>query len=86
MAHTKLGEWGKYAFIKGYSLDNIENYMLERGLSEQEALNVVHQVTSFEPNKVHEAVENVRKVLISIPLLLVLIFAGITLMRFAGIL
>lgn len=86
MTNTNLVEWGRYAFLKGYSLDNIEKYMLQRGLNEKEALNVVHQVTSFEPNKVHEEVENVRKVLISIPILLVLIFTGITLMHFAGIL
>ena len=86
MTNTNLVEWGRYAFLKGYSLDNIENYMLQRGLNEKEALNVVHQVTSFEPNKLHEEVENVRKVLISIPILLILIFTGITLMRFAGIL
>lgn len=86
MLNQKLVEWGRHAFLKGYSLDNIENYMLQRGLSEKEALNVVHQATSFEPNKLHEEVENVRKVLISIPILLILIFAGIMFMRLAGIL
>ena|SRR3989344_5651745 len=85
MMNKQLVEWGRYAFNKGYSLDNIEKYMLQRGLNEKEALNVVHQVTSFEPNKLHEEVENIRKVLISIPILLILLFAGIMLMRFAGI-
>ncbi|HLC60664.1 MAG TPA: hypothetical protein VJJ52_04500 [Candidatus Nanoarchaeia archaeon] len=85
MTNTKLVEWGRYAFNKGYSIEDIEKYMVKRGLSEKEALNVVHQATSFEHNKIHEEVENVRKVLISIPILLILLFAGIMLMRFAGI-
>ena len=85
MANVHLVEWGRYAFNKGYSIDEIENYMLQKGLSEKEALNVVHQATSFEHNKVREEIEDVRKILISIPVLLVLIFAGIMIMRFAGI-
>ena len=85
MSNQHLVEWGRYAFNKGYSIDEIEKYMMQRGLNEKDALNVIHQATSFEHNKLHEEVENVRKVLISIPILLILIFAGIMLMRFAGI-
>ena len=85
MSNQHLVEWGRYAFNKGYSIDEIEKYMIQRGLNEKDALNVIHQATSFEHNKLHEEVENVRKVLISIPILLILIFAGIMLMRFAGI-
>ena len=85
MSNQHLVEWGRYAFNKGYSIDEIEKYMMQRGLNEKDALNVIHQATSFEHNKLHEEVENVRKVLISIPILLILIFTGIMLMRFAGI-
>ena len=85
MTNVHLVEWGKYAFNKGYSIDQIEKYMVQRGLNDKDALDIIHKVTSFEHNMLHEEVENVRKVLISIPILLILIFAGLMLMHFAGI-
>ena len=85
MAHEHLVKWGRDAFEKGLSLAHIENYLLKRGLKKHEALKVLHEITSFE-HKIHKESENIRKLLISIPILIMLIVAGMILLYFAGIL
>ena len=85
MSHEHLIKWGRDAFEKGISLSHIENYLLRRGLKKHEALKVLHEVTSFE-HKMHQEAENIRKALISIPILLLLIIAGIIFLYFAGVL
>ena len=85
MSHTHLVNWGKHAFDKGLSLTRIENYLLKRGLKENEALKALHEITSFE-HKIHKEAENIRRALISIPILILLIIAGFILLYFAGIL
>ena len=52
MANAHLVKWGKDAFEKGLSLAHIENYLLKRGLKRHEALNALHEITSFE-HKIH---------------------------------
>ena len=84
MAHEHLIKWGRNAFERGLSLANIENYLLRRGLRKHESLNALHEITSFE-HKLHREVENIRKVLISIPILLLLIVAGVVFLYFAGV-
>ena len=85
MAHEHLVKWGRGAFEKGLSLSHIENYLLRRGLKKNEALKVLHEITSFE-HKMHKESGNIRKLLISIPILILLIIAGAVLLYFAGIL
>ncbi len=84
MAHAHLVKWGKDAFDKGLSLSHIENYLLKRGMKRHEALNALHEITAFE-HKVHDEAENIRKELISIPILLLLIISGIIFLYLAGI-
>ena len=85
MAHEHLAKWGRDAFEKGLSLSHIENYLLKRGLKKNEALKVLHEITSFE-HKMHKESENIRKLLISIPILILLVIAGALLLYFADIL
>jgi len=84
MAHEHLVKWGKDAFERGLSLEHIENYLLKRGLKHNEALNALHEITAFE-HKIHEEAENIRKALVSIPILILLIISGILLLYFAGV-
>ena len=85
MAHEHLVKWGRDAFEKGMSLAHIENYLLKRGMRQREALKALHEITAFE-HKIHQEAENIRKALISIPILLLLIIAGIIFLYLAGIL
>ena len=48
MAKEHLIKWGKHAFEKGLSLNRIENYLLKRGLQQQEALKALHEITAFD--------------------------------------
>ena len=84
MPHEHLIKWGKDAFDKGLSLAHIENYLLKRGMKRHEALNALHEITSFE-HKIHEEAENIRRELISIPILLLLFVAAILFLYFAGV-
>ena len=84
MAHEHLVKWGKNAFEKGFSLEHIENYLLKRGLKQEEALKALHHITAFE-HRIHQDVENIKKVLIRIPILILLIVAGIIFLYFAGV-
>ena len=83
MAHEHLIKWGKDAFEKELSLEHIENYLLKRGLKRHEALNALHEITSFE-RKIQEAA-NVRKELLSIPVLLLLILSGVMVLYLFGV-
>ncbi len=85
MTHEHLVKWGRGAFEKGVSLSHIENYLLKRGLKKHEALKALHEITSFE-HKLRREVENVRKVLISVPILILLVISGILFLYFAGVL
>ena len=85
MTQEHLIKWGKDAFEKGMSLAHIENYLLKRGMRQREALKALHEITAFE-HKIHQEAENIRKALISIPILLLLIIAGIIFLYLAGIL
>ena len=85
MTHAQLVKWGKDAFDKGFSLAHIENYLIKRGMRQDEALNALHEITSFE-HKRHKEAENLRKKLLSIPILLLLIISGIIFLYFAGLL
>ena len=84
MNNTHLVKWGKDAFDKGISLSHIENYLLKRGMKRHEALDALHEITAFEHKIRHEA-ENIRKELISIPILLLLAVAAFLFLYFAGI-
>ena len=84
MAHEHLVKWGKEAFERGFSLTRIEDYLNKRGLKQEEALKALHEITSFE-HKLHEDAENVRGVLISIPVLILLFIFGLISLYFAGI-
>ena len=84
MTHDHLIKWGKDAFNKGFSLANIENHLLRRGMKQNEALKALHEITSFE-HKTHQEAKDIRKALISIPILLLLILSGIVILYFAGI-
>ena len=85
MVNEHLVKWGKDAFEKGLSLIHMENYLLKRGLKKHEALKVMHEITSFE-HKMHKESENIRKLLINIPILILLIVASVLLLYFTGIL
>lgn len=84
MPHQHLIKWGKNAFEKGLSLAHIENYLLKRGMKQHEALKALSEITAFE-RKMHEEAENIRKALISIPILLFLIISGIIFLYFTGV-
>ena len=84
MAHEHLVKWSKDAFEKGLSLEHIENYLMKRGMKQHEALKALHEITAFE-HKIHEEAENIRKELISIPILILLILSGIIVLYFFGI-
>ena len=84
MTHSHLIKWGKHAFDKGLSLTHIENYLLKRGMKQDEALKALHEITSFE-HKIHKEAESIRRELISISILFLLIIAGFILLYFAGI-
>lgn len=85
MTQEYLISWGKHAFEKGLSLSHIEGYFLKRGMKQSEALKALHEITAFE-HKIHKEAENLRKDLISIPLLFLLILSGIIFLYLAGIL
>ena len=85
MVNEHLVKWGKDAFEKGLSLIHMENYLLKRGLKKHEALKVMHEITSFE-HKMHKESENIKKLLINIPILILLIVASVLLLYFTGIL
>ncbi len=84
MAHEHLVKWGRSAFEKGLSLEHIENYLLKRGLRQHEALKALHEITAFE-HKLHKEAENIRKALISIPILILLVISGIIFLYLAGV-
>ena len=84
MAHEHLIKWGRGAFEKELSLEHIEKYLIKRGMKQDEALKAMHEITSFE-HKIHREAENIRKVLVSIPILVLLVLSGLILMYFAGI-
>ena len=76
MSHEHLVKWGKDAFEKGFSLYNIENYLLKRGLKQHEAVKALHEITAFE-NKIHREIKDLRKILISVLILFLLILSGL---------
>ena len=84
MAHEHLVKWGKHAFEKGLSLAHIENYLLRRGMNHHEALLALHEITSFE-HKIHDEAKELRKALLSIPILILLIVSGIIFLYLAGV-
>lgn len=84
MSHAHLVKWGKDAFEKGLSLSHIESYLLKRGMKRQEALKALHEITAFE-HKIHQEAVNIRKELISIPILLLLALSGILVLYLFGI-
>ena len=84
MAHEHLIKWGKEAFERGLSLAHIENYLLKRGMRRHEALKALHEITAFE-HKIHEEAENIRRALISIPILILLIISGVIVLYLFGI-
>lgn len=84
MAHEHLINWGKDAFERGLSLSHIENYLLKRGMKQHEALKALHEITAFE-HKIHQEAENIRKELISIPILLLVIISGVIILYIFGV-
>ena len=84
MAHEHLVKWGRDAFEKGLSLEHIENYLVKRGLKRHEALKSLHEITAFE-HKIHQEAENIRRELISIPILLLLVLLGVIVLYLFGI-
>ena len=84
MSHEHLIKWGKDAFERGLSLAHIENYLLKRGMKRHEALDALHEITSFE-HKIHKEAENLRKELLSIPILILLIVSGIIVLYIFGV-
>ena len=84
MAHEHLIKWGKDAFDKGLSLAHIENYLLKRGMRQKEALQALHEITAFE-HKIHEEAKQLRRELLSIPILILLVLSGIIFLYLAGI-
>ena len=84
MAHEHLVKWGRDAFEKGLSLEHIENYLVKRGLKRHEALKSLHEITAFE-HKIHQEAENIRRELISIPILLLLVLLGVIVLYFFGV-
>lgn len=84
MAHEHLIKWGKDAFGKSFSLAHIGDYLLKRGMKRHEALKTLHGITAFE-HKIHEGAENLRKMLVSIPILVFLILYGAMILYIFGI-
>jgi len=84
MTHEHLIKWGKEAFEKGLSLAHIENYLLKRGMKQHEALKALHEITSFE-HKIHQEAQNLRRELLSIPILLLLILSGAIILYIFGV-
>lgn len=84
MAHEHLIKWGKEAFEKGLSLAHIENYLLKRGMKQHEALKALHEITSFE-HKIHQEAQQLRRELLSIPILLLLILSGAIILYIFGV-
>ncbi|MBI2558666.1 hypothetical protein HYW20_05055 [Candidatus Woesearchaeota archaeon] len=84
MTQEYLISWGKHAFEKGLSLSHIEDYFLKRGMKQSEALKALHEITAFE-HKIHQEAEDIRKDLISIPLLFLLILSGIIFLYLTGV-
>ena len=84
MENEHLIKWGKDAFEKGFSLDRIEEHLMKRGMKEKEALLALHEITSFE-HKLHKEVADLRRDLISIPVLLFLLLSGLIFLYIAGI-
>jgi len=84
MAHEHLVKWGRDAFEKGISLSHIESYLLKRGMKKHEALKVLHEITSFE-RKIHRESENIKRILVSVLVLILLIIAGVLFLYFAGV-
>lgn len=84
MAHEHLVKWGRDAFERGLSLEHIENYLLKRGLKRQEALKSLHEITAFE-HKIHHEAENIRRELLSIPILLLLVLSGVIVLYLFGV-
>lgn len=66
-------------------MEHIENYLLKRGMKQHEALKALHEITAFE-HRMHDEAENIRKMLISVPVLILLIISGIIFLYLAGIL
>ena len=64
---------------------HIENYLLKRGLKKHEALKALHEITAFE-HKIHQETENIRRELVSIPVMILLIVSGIVALYFFGVL
>lgn len=83
MTHEHLIKWGRHAFDKGLSLTHIENYLLKRGMKQREALKALHEITSFE-HKIHEEAQELRREMLSIPILLLLILSGVIILYLAG--
>lgn len=84
MAHEHLVKWGRDAVEKGLSLTQIESYLLKRGLKQRQALNALHEITSFE-HKIKEEAKSVKKSLIVIFVLLLLVVSGFLVLYFSGI-
>ena len=84
MPNEHLIKWGKDAFEKGFSLAHIESYLLKRGMRRKEALKALHEITAFE-HKIHEEARQLRRELISIPILILLVLSGIIFLYLAGI-
>ena len=84
MTHEHLVKWGKDAFEKGLSLAHIENYLLKRGLKKREALQALHEITAFE-HKIHQDAVNIRRELISIPILILLVLSGVIVLYLFGV-
>ena len=84
MASEHLVGWGKHAFRRGLSLSHIESYLQKRGFKDKDALKALHEITEFE-NAVHDDIEDIRKALISIPILLLLFLSALLFFYFAGI-
>ena len=84
MAHEHLIKWGRDAFDKGFSLEHIENYLLKRGMKQHEALKALHEITAFE-HKMHQEAENIRKSLVSLPIIILLIVSGVLVLYLFGV-
>ena len=84
MTNEHLVKWGRDAFERGLSLDHIEKYLLRRGLRKHEALKALHEITAFE-HKIHQEAKNIRKALISIPILILLIISGVIVLYLFGV-
>jgi len=81
--------FGQYLHVTGIDDEveatEFENYLLKRGMRRKEALQALHEITAFE-HKIHQEAENIRKALISIPILILLVLSGIIFLYLAGIL